>query len=179
MSPEDTQSDDGEPDGLRPDPSSIYGEEVPAHEELEEEPPYEKPDGGLPLPEEVEEEMYRDRPVPAPTAEEPEPEEPVTEEPEETGEDEKDEETVVPSEPLHSALQGKELVDIVQQLSPEERELLQLRFDLTTGKRVFSKEEAAKELGLGLTEFNRREQELLDQISYLASLDSPDTNNLS
>ena len=153
-----------------PDPNSIYGEEVPSYEEVEEEISQPEPVSGEEIPsyEEMEGEILSTTPPPPET---PEPQEPSPEEIEEA------EETPPPSEPLRSALQGKNIADIAQQLTEEEKDLLQLRFDLTTGRRVISQEEAAEQLGLGVEEFRRRERELFGQINYLATLDAPDTED--
>jgi len=81
------------------------------------------------------------------------------------------------SSPLLAALQGRDINDILPQLSEDERNLLAVRFDLNTGKKLISQRKAADLLGMERKGFRRREDELLDQIRYLADRDLPDVNN--
>lgn len=76
---------------------------------------------------------------------------------------------------LEDALKGRKINEILPQLSDEERQLLTIRFDPQTGRRLISQRQAADQLGMDRTLFRKKEAELIDQISYLADKDLPGT----
>jgi hypothetical protein len=129
-----------------PGADDLYGEDLPSYEQV------------------VGEEI-RAKPVGEPPFTPPSTRAPKTESSEE--------QATYPS-PLLEALQGRDINEIISQLSEQERNLLRLRYDLSTGSRVMSQRRAADIIGIDHKKYRNLEHELMEHINNLAHLAPPE-----